>query len=235
MGVPRPRIYCSGPLFNDSERAEMAQIATALESAGFDTFLPHRDGLEFRALLGDLMMAGLALEDAQAAWDRAIFALDAYQAVEGCDAVVVNLNGRVPDEGAVAEAAMAWARGRVVIGYKNDLRSLVMGRDNAMVAGLVGFRVFSDPEAIAREMRNVEWGMENGERGRMPSRATTSEIQHSPFSIPHFAGNADRGVHSVIDLGRRIWADMSPEENLANVAATVMGTANGQRRMSSTE
>ncbi|MCC6160348.1 MAG: nucleoside 2-deoxyribosyltransferase [Deltaproteobacteria bacterium] len=226
MTSARPRIYCSGPLFNDSERAEMAQIAAALEAEGFDTFLPHRDGLEFRALLADLMMAGLSIEDAQAAWDRAIFALDTYQAVEGCDAVVVNLNGRVPDEGAVAEAAMAWARGRLVVGYKNDVRSLVMGRDNAMVAGLVGFRVFSDPEAIARGMRNVEWRMRNGERGTEPAHESSFNIQPSPFSIPHSSGNAGSDVEAVIELGRRIWADMNPVENLEGVAATVMGMKN---------
>ncbi|MCL4234820.1 MAG: hypothetical protein KJ042_09905, partial [Deltaproteobacteria bacterium] len=34
-------------------------------------------------------------------------------------------------------------------------------------------------------------------------------------------------VDAVIDLGRRIWMDMSPVENLAKVAATVMGTKTG--------
>lgn len=219
MSVPRPRIYCSGPLFNEAERAEMAQIAAALEAACFDTFLPHRDGLEFRALLGDLLMAGLDLEDAQAAWDRAIFALDAYQAVEGCDAVVVNLNGRVPDEGAVAEAAMAWARGRVVIGYKNDLRSLVMGRDNAMVVGLVGFHMVSGMDAIVSALR---------ERPLTPALADARATPLPPRGRGAGGEGFSPDVESVIDLGRRIWADMNPEENLANVAATVMGWKKGE-------
>ena len=37
------RIYCAGPLFNRPEREEMAEIARALEAAGFGVFLPHRD------------------------------------------------------------------------------------------------------------------------------------------------------------------------------------------------
>ncbi|OTP76147.1 Nucleoside 2-deoxyribosyltransferase [Caballeronia sordidicola] len=41
------RVYCAGPLFNARERAEMDSIASVLEQAGFSTFLPHRDGLEF--------------------------------------------------------------------------------------------------------------------------------------------------------------------------------------------
>lgn len=209
MTTERLRIYCSGPLFNDPERAEMAQIAAALEAAGFDTFLPHRDGLEFRALLADLMMAGLALEDAQAAWDRAIFALDTYQAVSGCDAVVVNLNGRVPDEGAVAEAAMAFARGRTVVGYKNDVRSLVMGRDNAMVAGLVGFRIVADPDAVASALREAL-------TGPVGLNAVTAHGDTGSRRVD------TTGIDSIIDLGRRIWADMSPVEDLAKVARTVI-------------
>ena len=41
------RVYCAGPLFNESERTEMAAIAQVLEKAGHTTFLPHRDGFEY--------------------------------------------------------------------------------------------------------------------------------------------------------------------------------------------
>ena len=40
------RIYCSGPLFCAEEVGGMSAIAQQLEQAGFQTFLPHRDGLE---------------------------------------------------------------------------------------------------------------------------------------------------------------------------------------------
>ena len=44
-------IYIAGPLFNRHERAYIEQIAAAVESAGYRTFVPRRDaGLltEFR-------------------------------------------------------------------------------------------------------------------------------------------------------------------------------------------
>jgi len=49
------------------------------------------------------------------------------------------LNGRVPDEGAVAETAMAWMAGKVVVLYRSDSRSFIAGGDNPLVAGLGTF------------------------------------------------------------------------------------------------
>ena len=44
--MEKNRIYCSGPLFCAEEVGGMSAIAKVLEDAGFQTFLPHRDGLE---------------------------------------------------------------------------------------------------------------------------------------------------------------------------------------------
>src|SRR6266540_3408080 len=116
------RIYCAGPLFNPSERAEMEMLAEALEQAGFKTFLPHRDGFLFAAIVPDLRKAGYPLEVAQWMARQAIFALDVYHVLIACDGALVNLNGRVPDEGAVAEGALAWTAGKAVVLFKDDAR-----------------------------------------------------------------------------------------------------------------
>jgi len=105
------RVYCAGPLFNQSERDEMRTIADVLCEAGFVVYLPHRDGMEFRLI--HRILVKRSWEPAQAAHflHAAIFALDVFQLAVECDAMVWNLNGRVPDEGAVSEAAMAWTLG----------------------------------------------------------------------------------------------------------------------------
>ena len=36
-------IYIAGPLFNVHEKKYLEEIAAALEGAGYDCFLPHRD------------------------------------------------------------------------------------------------------------------------------------------------------------------------------------------------
>ncbi len=115
----------------------MTAIAQSLERAGFDTFLPHRDGLEAYVLrFGSSALPGV-VPGVRDRVDAAIFALDAYELVERCDAVVCNLNGRVPDEGMIVEASFAFAVGRPVVLYKADARAPFGGRDNAMLTGLV--------------------------------------------------------------------------------------------------
>ena len=150
------RIYCAGPLFNPSERAEMEMVAETLEQAGFETFLPHRDGLLFGVMVADLLKAGHPLEAAQWMARQAIFALDVYHVLMECDGALVNLNGRVPDEGALVEGAIAWMAGKAVVLFKDDARSLIAGLDNPLVAGLGNFRFVSHaddlPGAINRAL-----------------------------------------------------------------------------------
>ena len=146
------RIYCAGPIFNSSERAEMEILAEALEQAGFTTFLPHRDGFLYGAIVPDLTKAGYPLEVAQWLARQAIFALDVYQVLVTCDGTVVNLNGRVPDEGAVVEGAMAWTVGKAVVLFKDDARSKIDGLDNPLVAGLGGFRLVNHSDDVPRAL-----------------------------------------------------------------------------------
>lgn len=148
MAHTRKRIYCAGPLFTDKERQEMEELAQALEEAGYSTFLPQRDGLELTKCVECLIEKGHAHGKASLLMSRAIFALDVYQVLHGCDALVANLNGRVPDEGTVSEASMAWSRGKVVVGYKADSRTAFGGQDNPLVVGLFGFRLCTTIEEI---------------------------------------------------------------------------------------
>lgn len=145
-------IYCAGPLFNPAERDEMAAIAAALEGVGHTTFLPHRDGLEFAQLQPLLIQQGLSAPEAARVLERAIFALDVYLVLDEVDAVVANLNGRVPDEGMVVEVTLAWHRGKPLVFYKSDARSLLHGADNPLLRGLTNFEVVTSiskiPEAV---------------------------------------------------------------------------------------
>lgn len=149
------RIYCAGPLFNDPERLEMQQIAEALERVGHETFLPHRDGLEFSQLLPALVDIGVAQDQADGVLQRAIFSLDVYQLLVGCEGVVVNLNGRVPDEGSVVEASLAWHAAKPLVLYKRDARTLLDGSDNPMLSGLGGFEVVRAIDQLPQALEQV--------------------------------------------------------------------------------
>ena len=55
------------------------------------------------------------------------------EVLEACQGLVLNMNRRVPDEGAVAEAAMAWVAGKATVLYKAASGSLIQGSDNPLV------------------------------------------------------------------------------------------------------
>lgn len=153
------RIYCSGPLFCAEEVGGMTAIAQTLEHAGFDTFLPHRDGLEPYVLrFGNSALQGL-VPGVRGGVDYAIFALDVYELIECCDAVVCNLNGRVPDEGMIVEASIAFAVGKPVVLYKADSRAPFGGHDNAMLTALaqggIEARIDRLPERVQQALADA--------------------------------------------------------------------------------
>lgn len=196
------RIYCAGPLFNASERAEMEMLADTLEEAEFKTFLPHRDGFLFAAILPDIVKAGYPLDIAQWIARQAIFALDVYQVLMGCDGTIVNLNGRVPDEGAVCEGAIAWTAGKAVVLFKDDARSLIAGLDNPLVAGLAAFRLVRRVEDLPKAMERAltERTSESLQAEIRP--ALVRQATNRGHIIAEAIGTGDFGrvVRTIIDL-----------------------------------
>ncbi len=145
-------IYCAGPLFNAQERDNMTCISSVLEEAGYKTFLPHRDGIELAALSKELAKKAEAIDDIDSLLAQIIFYVDSYQ-VANCDGLALNLNGRVPDEGAMVEAGLAWSFGKPVVIYKDDSRSLLKGKDNPLVTGLANFEILDRLELIPMEFQ----------------------------------------------------------------------------------
>ena len=133
----------------------MSAIASILEGASYATFLPQRDGLE--SIL--LRFAGTPLarfsRTARGLVDQAIFSLDVFHLVDRCSHLVFNMNGRVPDEGAVAEAAIAFTIGKPVVLYKDDARSVFDGSDNSMVLGLSPLAPIASLGELPRALRRA--------------------------------------------------------------------------------
>lgn len=141
------KIYCAGPLFNPIERKEMLAISNTLKDAGFSVFLPHEDGLEFARLFPTFLERGFQQNDAQKILNHAIFSLDVYEVIDA-DGLVLNMNGRVPDEGAMVEAGIAWANNKPIVIFNSDDRSLVQGVCNPLAMGLSNFEVISEYQQI---------------------------------------------------------------------------------------
>ncbi|HEY5313194.1 MAG TPA: nucleoside 2-deoxyribosyltransferase [Pirellulales bacterium] len=178
------RVYCAGPLFNEAERREMVLIADALRLADFDPFVPHADGMEFAQLEPCLVGRGCEPSAAGQVLHQAIFALDVYQVMAGCASLVLNMNGRVPDEGAVAEAAMAWTLGKPIVIFKADARSKIAGRDNPLIVGQTDFET----------VEKIEW---------LPERLLARQAEIA-FDTDHCVP-CPRHLQRTLSAGERLW------------------------------
>ncbi len=119
------RIYFAGPMFNQAEKDFNLEITKVLEDYGYQVFLPQRDGIE-AAKLEDKTEEELI---------RMIFALDAGE-VKKADIIFMNIDGRVPDEGACVELGIAYGNGKRCYGFKTDTRVEERGLGlNPMISG----------------------------------------------------------------------------------------------------
>jgi len=148
------KIYCAGPLFNNKEKEEMQEIANILESNGYEVFLPQRDGFKFSSLFPTFLNLGIPEYVARRTLNKAIFILDVFQILDS-DGFVININGRVPDEGAAVEAGIAWSSGKKIVIYKNDARTLLNGNDSPLLLGLSDFKIVSKIEDIPKTFDNL--------------------------------------------------------------------------------
>ncbi|MDO8330571.1 MAG: nucleoside 2-deoxyribosyltransferase [Fluviicoccus sp.] len=202
------RIYCSGPLFCAEEVGGMSAIAQQLEQAGFQTFLPHRDGLEpYVMRLGNTPLPG-ALSGIRTRIDHAIFALDVYELIERCDAVVCNLNGRVPDEGMIVEAALAYAAGKPLVLFKDDVRAPFGGFDNAMLTSLVKGRIVGAlteiPAAVRAELAGKKTAVVNLSADLVEAIRQGRQIARALEALPRRLGKQrwdEAVVRQVIEAG----------------------------------
>ena len=131
------KVYCSGPLFCPAELQTMAEIADVFEGRGYRAYLPQRDGVEafVMNMVDDVVGNAFIFKPFNRMVNKAVFALDIYQIIASCDCFILNMNGRVPDEGGVVEAAVAFAAGKPIVIYKNGLHSACLGQDSPLLLG----------------------------------------------------------------------------------------------------
>lgn len=133
----KKKIYIAGPLFSAGERAFNEKVALALAPYA-EVFLPQRDGL----VLADVIQAGIELDEAAAA----VFECD-INAVTACDVLLIVLDGRAVDEGAVFELGLAYAQKKICVGLQTDPRRLFAFGNNPMLTGALQ-RIVSDMDEL---------------------------------------------------------------------------------------
>ena len=118
------KVYFAGPLFNQSEKDFNLKLTNVLEEFGYEVFLPQRDGIEAALLEGKTEEELIEM----------IFSLDEKNVLDA-DIIFMNLDGRVPDEGACVELGIAYESGKRCYGFKSDARSVELNMDlNPMIS-----------------------------------------------------------------------------------------------------
>ena len=138
------KVYFAGPMFNQAEKEFNLKITKVLEDCGYQVFLPQRDGIEAAQLNGKT----------EEELTKMIFDLDAGQ-VKKADIVFMNIDGRVPDEGASVELGIAYGIGKRCYGFKTDTRSIELALDlNPMISGCM-IKIFKnyDGDELIEEIR----------------------------------------------------------------------------------
>ena len=128
------RIYLAGPLFCQSERDYNIRLKDALSQAGYELILPQDNDFK----INTAKMA--ANQDYRDAATMMVFQAD-MEMLDSCDAVIFNMDGRVPDEGGCVEIGYAYAKGKECFGLKTDVRTAEFGTDNMMIGGVLKLRV----------------------------------------------------------------------------------------------
>ncbi len=138
------KVYFAGPMFNQAEKDFNLEITKVLEDYGYQVFLPQRDGIEAAKL------EGKSEED----MTKMIFSLDAEE-IKKADIVFMNIDGRVPDEGACVELGIAYGIGKRCYGFKTDTRAVEFGLNlNPMISGCM-LKIFEnhDGRKLIEEIR----------------------------------------------------------------------------------
>ena len=142
------KVYIASPLYSTKEQKDNCEIEEALRRAGYDTFLPQRDGFTYVDLFKQVQNEGYAHEEARDIALGLIMHLDVYQVCESCDATVLNLNGRFSDEGAVSEGALCFRSERPLVIFKGNNPSFAMENYSPLVTGLTRFEIVGKVEDI---------------------------------------------------------------------------------------
>ena len=135
-------LYLAGPLFCEAEQEYNRRLKEMLSGHGFEVLLPQESGLEIPTVSqGDRETINKV--------SKYVFDSD-LALLDSCDALVLNMDGRVPDEGACVELGYAYAKGIPCFGIKTDVRTAEHSMDNMMITGALDGKIAGDAESLAR-------------------------------------------------------------------------------------
>ncbi|WP_337860793.1 nucleoside 2-deoxyribosyltransferase [Ferroplasma sp.] len=145
--MPKYDFYISAPLFNEMEINFNEKVSSFIEKLGFSTYLPQRDGGEDEMLLKD---PELWPETSKKVFDRDV------ESLRASSALIMVMDGRVPDEGACVELGMAYALGKICIGFQTDTRRFATGQNNLMLDYCMSYKIAYNWEELEKTLIEIK-------------------------------------------------------------------------------
>jgi nucleoside 2-deoxyribosyltransferase len=145
-------IYIAAPLFSTAEKDFNARLATKLEDAGFEVFLPQRDS----AYAKESSYTKMPKDERRVT----MFELDRDQII-GSDVFLYVLDGRVPDEGAAVQLGIAYmdkvanAKDMHLVGLHTDQRAAFEGAPLNPVLRVPLEHVAEDEEQLIAYLKSL--------------------------------------------------------------------------------
>jgi nucleoside 2-deoxyribosyltransferase len=155
------KVYIAAPLYSAKEQKDNLEIDGVLQRAGYDTFLPQRDGFAYSDLFKQVQNEGYDYEEARDIALGIIMHLDVYQVCEGCDATVLNLTVRNPGEGTITEGALCFRSERPLVLYKGNNPSFVLENHSPLLTGQTRFKIVGKVEEIPDKLKQIENDVES--------------------------------------------------------------------------
>ena len=140
-------VYISAPLFNEMEIEFNKKINEMLENIGLTTYLPQRDGGEDELLLRD---PKLYVETGKRVFKRDVDAL------KNSKILLIILDGRTVDEGACVELGMAYAYGKIIIGFQTDVRKFSNNHNNLMIDYSINHGIYDNINELKEAMLEIK-------------------------------------------------------------------------------
>ena len=134
--------------YGDKIAEYLKKLETSLGS------MSYKEVKDILAEIDSHFAAGIAKGKSEEELIKMIFALDSTE-VKNADIVFMNIDGRVPDEGACVELGMAYGIGKRCYGFKTDTHSVELGLDmNPMISGCM-LKIFKnyDGDRLIEEIR----------------------------------------------------------------------------------
>ncbi len=117
-------VYIAAPLFDSEQLSFNISLKRSL-SKFFDVYLPQEDG----GLMADMIADGMSPEVAA----HTVFAAD-IRALQQCDFLLLLVDGRTFDEGAVFELGFAYSLGKLCYGLQTDKGHIGQSPKNPMIS-----------------------------------------------------------------------------------------------------